>query len=214
MHFTLAPAVLALATVVSATTFQVNVGQNGLAYTPPTVNASVGDTVEFIFHPKNHTVTQSTFAAPCTPMSNGIDSNFQFVPTNATQGQSMTVMVNSTDPVWFFCRQTGYVSHMSPFLFFFLLIVRVSACSHCQSGMVFAINPSVNKTFAAFQAAANSSGSSTSSASSPAGSATGASAAPSSSSSSSSSGKNGAVAVGAQAGSLLAAVGFVAGLLL
>jgi len=192
MHFTLAPAVLALATVVSATTFQVNVGQNGLAYTPPTVNASVGDTVEFIFHPKNHTVTQSTFAAPCTPMSNGIDSNFQFVPTNATQGQSMTVMVNSTDPVWFFCRQTG----------------------HCQSGMVFAINPSVNKTFAAFQAAANSSGSSTSSASSPAGSATGASAAPSSSSSSSSSGKNGAVAVGAQAGSLLAAVGFVAGLLL
>ena len=120
MHFTLAPAILALATVASATTFQVNVGQNGLEYTPSTVNASVGDTVEFIFHPKNHTVTQSTFAAPCQPMANGIDSSFQPVPANATQGPSMSVPVNSTDPVWFYCRQTRYVS-ICPLFFFFCL---------------------------------------------------------------------------------------------
>jgi plastocyanin len=121
MRFTLAPAVLAVAAVASATTIQVNVGQNGLEYTPPSINASVGDTVEFIFHPKNHTVTQSTFAAPCQPMANGIDSDFRPVAANATQGPSMSIMVNSTDPVWFFCRQTEYVAICPPRLLFYFL---------------------------------------------------------------------------------------------
>ena len=216
MHFTFAPAVLALATVASAVNMQVNVGQGGLTFSPPSVNASVGDTVEFIYFPKNHTVTQSTFAAPCQAMANGIDSGYRPVAVNATQAPSMTINVNSTDPVWFYCKQATYVSILSsPFSSFrFLLIVRVSACSHCQAGMVFAINPSANKTFDAFQAAARGSGST----SSATGSATGASAAPSPSGSSStasgSNGGNGAVAIGVRAGSLLSVVGFVAGVLL
>jgi len=36
--------------------------------------AAPGDTVSFIFHPKNHTVTQSIFDAPCTPLFGGIDT--------------------------------------------------------------------------------------------------------------------------------------------
>jgi hypothetical protein len=37
-------------------------------------SASPGDTVSFKFHPKNHTVTQSSFEAPCTPLYGGIDT--------------------------------------------------------------------------------------------------------------------------------------------
>ncbi|TFY50631.1 hypothetical protein EVG20_g11412 [Dentipellis fragilis] len=40
---------------VSAANFQVQVGANGgLAYDPPVVNASVGDTISFVFMAKNH----------------------------------------------------------------------------------------------------------------------------------------------------------------
>jgi hypothetical protein len=34
----------------------------------------VGDIVSFTFNPKNHTVTQSSFAAPCTPVFGGFDT--------------------------------------------------------------------------------------------------------------------------------------------
>jgi plastocyanin len=204
MHFTLASVILAtLASTVSAADTQVKVGANGLAFTPSSVNASTGDTVTFVFSPKNHTVTQSTFAAPCQAMSGGVDSGFQPVAANASSVPSFSVTVNSTAPIWFYCKQTG----------------------HCQQGMVFAINPTQNKSFDAYQAAAKASsadgtpasGSNTtgsgsgSGSSSTSGTATGS--APSASGSSSSK-SNGAIAVGARAGALLAVVGFAAGILL
>ena len=37
-------------------------------------NAYVGDVVVFTFHPKNHSVTQSSFNAPCTPLEGGFDA--------------------------------------------------------------------------------------------------------------------------------------------
>jgi len=202
MHFTLASVVLAtLASTVSAANTQVTVGKSGLAFDPPSINATMGDTVTFVFYPKNHTVTQSSFAAPCQAMSGGIDSQFQPVTANATNVPSFSLTVNGTGPLWFYCRQTG----------------------HCESGMVFAINPTANKTFEAFQAAAkassadgtpsssNTTGSGSGSTSSPSGSGSAASSAPTSTSSSKS---NGAVAVGARAGGLLAIVGIAAGVLL
>jgi plastocyanin len=116
MHFSLAPVVLAtLASTVSAANIQVQVGASGaLGFTPTSVNASTGDTVTFVFNPKNHTVTQSTFAAPCQPMSGGADSNFQPVTANATNVPSFSITVNNTQPAWFYCKQTGYVTY--PFL--------------------------------------------------------------------------------------------------
>jgi len=98
------------------------VGGTGiLAYTPNQVTAAVGDTVTFEFHQKNHTVTQSTLASPCTPLAGGFDSGFQPVAANNTAGPfpQGTFTVTDTNPVWVFCRQTG----------------------HCEAGMVFAINP-------------------------------------------------------------------------
>ncbi|KAF7364957.1 Serine-threonine rich [Mycena venus] len=136
MHF-FALASLALASAVSAADILVKVGENmGVTYNPPNVTAAVGDNVVFQFLSKNHTVTQSTFANPC--VQQGIDSDFQFVPANATQIPEWSFTVNNASaPLWFFCRQTG----------------------HCAKGMVFSVNaPATGKTFDAFKAAAIASG--------------------------------------------------------
>jgi plastocyanin len=53
-------------TVPSSTDHRVVVGGTGvLAFNPPNITAQVGDTITFEFHQKNHTVTASSFAAPC-----------------------------------------------------------------------------------------------------------------------------------------------------
>ena len=47
----------------------ITVGMDGsLEFRPNTITAQVGDTVLFRFASKNHTVTQSSFADPCTPL--------------------------------------------------------------------------------------------------------------------------------------------------
>ena len=37
-------------------------------------SANIGDKISFKFHPKNHTVTQSSFEYPCTPLYGGVDT--------------------------------------------------------------------------------------------------------------------------------------------
>ena len=50
-------------------THEVTVGANGmLAFSPSSITALVGDSIEFTFYPKNHSVTQSTFSNPCVPI--------------------------------------------------------------------------------------------------------------------------------------------------
>ncbi|KAF8236263.1 Cupredoxin [Tricholoma matsutake] len=133
MRFSIAIA-LASAAVVSAANFTVTVGANNmLAFNPTNVIAAVGDTIDFQFHAKNHSVTQSTFANPCKLMTTpkqGIDSGYQPVAVNATQFPTWSITIdNATAPLWFYCKQGN----------------------HCPSGMVFAVNPTPNASFAAFQ---------------------------------------------------------------
>lgn len=91
----------------------------------------------------------------------------------------------------------------------------MSYYSHCGQGMVFAVNPTENKTFDAFQAAAKASASSPTSSTAGSGSGSGSTGTGSSTSATSSpSPTNGAFAVGVRAGGILAVVGFVAGVLL
>lgn len=115
-----------------AATFEVVVGgANGLKYNPESVTAQPGDLVRFIFQQKNHTVTQSTFAAPCAKFNGGFDSGFVPVAEAQTEFPVAEFSVTSTDPVWIYCAQG----------------------THCSAGgMVFAINP--GDRFAAFKAAA------------------------------------------------------------
>jgi len=105
-------------------THLVEVGKNGLTYSPPYITANPGDEVQFNFFAKNHTVVQSSFKDPCTPLADGIFAGFQ--PTNITKDttglvtfKTVTFQVDTTNPLWFYCAQAN----------------------HCQSGMTFAINP-------------------------------------------------------------------------
>ncbi|KAH8728053.1 Cupredoxin [Phaeosphaeriaceae sp. PMI808] len=120
-------------------------GPNGsLAFYPASIQANPGDMVQFQFHPKNHSVAQSTFDNPCIPIQNiqpnKTDAFFSgFMPSNASFGATSnvltyTIMVKDTRPVWFYCSQGR----------------------HCQSGMVGAINAPAtgNRTMQSFVALA------------------------------------------------------------
>jgi hypothetical protein len=135
MYFSTAAIGLAALTAVNAATsdwtIQVAVGPDGiLEYAPNDIIAPAGSKVEFIFNPKNHTVTQSSFDNPCHPLENGFFSGF--VPTTASPSStSFTITVNDTKPIWFYCGQT--------------------TGNHCQSGMVGAINaPTTGNTLEKF----------------------------------------------------------------
>jgi len=144
MHFvTAALGLLASASFVSAADFKVLVGDSGLDFSPSSVNLQSGDTVNFEFRSKNHSVTQSSFAQPCARLTTaagpGVDSGFQSVAPGSTAFPQWNITIdNATAPLWFYCAQTN-------------------PANHCQAGMVFAINPTADKSFNAFQAAAKAS---------------------------------------------------------
>jgi plastocyanin len=125
---------LAVIPVARSATINVTVGGTGIiAYTPNQVQANVGDVIQFIFQQKNHTITRSTLATPCSPLvgEGAFDTGFVPVAANVTDDFPLAQLtVEDTNPIWIYCRQTG----------------------HCEQGMVFAVNPGSN--FAAFQAAA------------------------------------------------------------
>jgi plastocyanin len=96
----------------------VQVGNGGTKFTPNSLTASAGDTVEFQFFPANHSVVQSSFQEPCVPSSNALFSGF--VPVKSGVGsQSWTLKINNTNPIWLYCAQA----------------------KHCQAGMAIVINP-------------------------------------------------------------------------
>lgn len=90
MHMFSVLTLLSVIPAALATTHQVDVGAGGaLTFTPDQVTAQQGDKVIFTLfvfslslprllilssHPKNHTVTQSSFDSPCSPLSGGFDS--------------------------------------------------------------------------------------------------------------------------------------------
>ncbi|KFX94960.1 hypothetical protein O988_06067 [Pseudogymnoascus sp. VKM F-3808] len=108
------------------TTHLVNVGTGqGYTYDPSQLDASIGDTVRFNFLGRNHSVTQSDLASPCT-YSGGFDTGLnQFNPLNTSGKFLVDYQVSVSKPLWFYCKQVG-------------------PPSHCGKGMVFAINPGDN----------------------------------------------------------------------
>ncbi|KAJ4483092.1 hypothetical protein C8J55DRAFT_50858 [Lentinula edodes] len=132
---TAAVALLSAVASVKAANYSVIVGfNNTLVFNPNNLTGVVnGDSVSFQFASKNHSVVQSTFAAPCTAA--GVSSGFQNVsdPNGQTFPTWTLTVENATAPLWFFCSQV------------------LPTTTHCQSGMVFAINPTAEKSFAAFQ---------------------------------------------------------------
>lgn len=114
-------------------------GTTGLYFDPQVVTAAVGDFVNFEFRGGNHTVTQSSFANPCTQQFNTVTQQngftSPFMPYDAASGQIgvFTLEVTQiTAPIWFFCARAP----------------------HCKGGMYGAINPPATgeRTFTAFAA--------------------------------------------------------------
>jgi len=140
MKFQLAATLLALCGMARATTMHiVTLGKGGeLVFCPDQITAEPGDLVQFQFYPKNHSVVQGFFAKGCTPISEapaataapGVFSGFMPVAANATEIPTFTITVNGTTPEWYYCAQA----------------------QHCQSGMVFAINPTAAKTLDGYKA--------------------------------------------------------------
>lgn len=73
---------LALLPLSLAKTISVSVGKDGLLFTPDSITAEKGDTVEFTFYPQSHNVIESTFDKPCNYKSGGIFSGTSFSTTS------------------------------------------------------------------------------------------------------------------------------------
>ncbi|KAG8963563.1 hypothetical protein FRC00_005800, partial [Tulasnella sp. 408] len=125
---------LAVAPLARAVVHEVTVGGSaGLVFTPNQITGAVeGDIIHFTFQAQNHTATQSSFDTPCEMIpKGGFDTGFQPVDAAATSFPTYDLPINGTDPVWVFCAQG----------------------THCQAGMVFAVNaPTEDKTFDRFMA--------------------------------------------------------------
>jgi plastocyanin len=115
----------------NSTNINVQVAPGGqLVYNPNNFTASNGTTVTFFFlAPIMHSVTQSSFGDPCTPLAaNG--SNSAGFDSGLQTGKEFSITVtNDQQPIWFFCKMAR----------------------HCGSGFVGSINaPTTGNTFDAF----------------------------------------------------------------
>ncbi|THH05834.1 hypothetical protein EW145_g4509 [Phellinidium pouzarii] len=118
--------VLALAGVVAAqNVIPIQVGgaiSDPFIFTPNNVTASEGDVIMFTFSgaPGNHSVTQSTFSDPCNPSGDGFDSGNILIPMGTTTGfptWNLTI-TNTSEPIWFFCKQLIPQTHCNTFAAF------------------------------------------------------------------------------------------------
>jgi len=88
--------------------------QGVLRYVPFAVNASIGDTVRFIWNANNHTVTKSSQLEICNKTSDA-----PFISGTQNKGFTFDQVVNDTNPTFFYCGTP----------------------THCQKGMFGIINP-------------------------------------------------------------------------
>jgi len=71
-----------------AKTIPIEVGSMGLAYSPNSTTAAVGDVLEFSFFPRNHNVVQGSFNSPCSVGNIASPVYSGFVPV--TSGKSVS----------------------------------------------------------------------------------------------------------------------------
>jgi plastocyanin len=88
--------------------------QGVLRYVPFAVNASVGDTVKFIWGANNHTVTKGSQLTPCNKTSDS-----PFASGIQQKGFTYEQVVNDTNPLFYYCAFPN----------------------HCSKGMFGIINP-------------------------------------------------------------------------
>ncbi|KAI0485406.1 hypothetical protein F4859DRAFT_511604 [Xylaria cf. heliscus] len=122
----IATALLGLASAQKVHVVSVSSANKSLAFYPDNLKADVGDMISFQFLAGNHSVVQSNFDNPCTPIQQhvanqtGMFSGYMNVAASAATGMipTYTVEVTSDKPLWVYCSQG----------------------KHCQAGMVMVVN--------------------------------------------------------------------------
>ncbi|KAJ7476241.1 Cupredoxin [Mycena latifolia] len=108
----------------------------GFIFSPANLTASNGTSVTFWFPNTgiDHSVTQSSFAKPCTYLAASANNSAGFDSGLTNSKQFTIIITDDTKPIWFHCKQI----------------------THCGMGMVGSINAKENSpnSFAAFKAAA------------------------------------------------------------
>ncbi|CZT08500.1 uncharacterized protein RCO7_08183 [Rhynchosporium graminicola] len=104
-------------------------------FAPNSIVAAVGDVIQFQFSNGNHTATQSTIEAPCTPLAGGMSSGHIPFVDGQTDVGTFNMPVLTTEPMLIYCA-TG---------------------PHCQTGQVMIINPANAAQVVAFVKAAQAS---------------------------------------------------------
>ncbi|OHW95767.1 extracellular serine-rich protein [Colletotrichum incanum] len=98
---------------VAAETHTIAVGVSGYSFSPAKTEANVGDTIEWIFYPDAHSVVRAEFSFPCTPYEyvdigrEGFYSGPQPVKAITNNMPRYRVLVNDTDPIFFYCGAPG-----------------------------------------------------------------------------------------------------------
>ncbi|KAH6717560.1 Cupredoxin [Leptodontidium sp. MPI-SDFR-AT-0119] len=112
----------------------VKVGDGGLVFSPNSMSAAIGDTVEFHFFPATHSVAQSSFAAPCAPLNDTSFFSGGIKTASGENEQTFSITVKDAKPIWYYCGFPG----------------------HCGAGMAGVINPPADgsKTIEQYVAAA------------------------------------------------------------
>ncbi|KAI8944373.1 hypothetical protein F4801DRAFT_223025 [Xylaria longipes] len=122
----IATALLGLASAQKVHVVSVSSANKSLAFYPDNLKAAVGDMIQFQFLAGNHSVVQSNFDNPCTPIQEhvanqtGMFSGYMDVAASAASGMIpvYTMEVTASTPIWLYCSQS----------------------MHCQAGMVMVVN--------------------------------------------------------------------------
>ncbi|KND92838.1 hypothetical protein TOPH_02825 [Tolypocladium ophioglossoides CBS 100239] len=135
MQFTsLTVAVLSLlAANAAAKTIEIKVGDNGKDFSPNSVTADKGDTIEYHFIKSKHSVVAGDFTKGCSPLTPGGFYSGDVQP-KGSDPSVFQVTVNNTDPIFFYC----------------------AVANHCQSGMVGVVNPTSDQTLDKYTSSAKS----------------------------------------------------------
>ncbi|PSR77107.1 hypothetical protein BD289DRAFT_347284, partial [Coniella lustricola] len=125
------------ARLAAAATIVINAGD--VYFDPPSVNASVGDILEFHFLPHNHSVVMGDLTSPCQPATSGGFYSGFLTALDGENAQVFQVTVNDTNPMVYYCSQNA------------------SNHNHCQDGMVGFVNQPDATIMAAYNASATNS---------------------------------------------------------
>lgn len=136
MHFRAALLSAASATAARAAYHEIVVGDftapsnstQALVFLPDVLEASVGDTIRFIFAAEGskHRVVKGLYGPPCVADPGGFDSGYRAVTADVASRSHFDIVLRRDGPFYFFCAQAGARDERA----------------HCLQGMVGMVNGS------------------------------------------------------------------------